>query len=62
MASNGSTCVEHASTPHAQSLQTKHAGIDAQLRAEMTRPAPDAATIQYLKKRKLQLKEEIARC
>ncbi|MEM9702479.1 MAG: YdcH family protein [Planctomycetota bacterium] len=27
----------------------------------MARPSPDAATIQYLKKRKLALKEEIAR-
>ncbi len=51
-----------ASKPHVQSLQSKHAGLDAQLRAEMTRPVPDAAKIQYLKKRKLQLKEEIARC
>lgn len=62
MASPAGTSTHQASTPHVQSLQTKHAGIDAQLRDELTRPAPDAATIQYLKKRKLQLKEEIARC
>lgn len=49
-----------ASTPHVQSLQSKHAGIEAKLRAELTRPAPDAVMIQYLKKRKLQIKEAIA--
>lgn len=61
MASSAGSPALQASTPHVQSLQSKHAGIDAQLRAEMTRPAPDATMIQYLKKRKLQLKEEIAR-
>lgn len=44
---------------HVTALQSKHAGIDAQLHEEMNRPAPDAATIQQLKKRKLRLKEEI---
>ena len=42
-------------------LQTKHAGLDAQLRDELARPAPDAAMIQAIKKQKLRLKEEIAR-
>ena len=28
-------------TPHVDALQTKHAGLDARLRAEMARPAPD---------------------
>lgn len=46
---------------HVHALQSKHAGIDAQLREEMARPSPDAAIIQHLKKRKLALKEEIAR-
>lgn len=46
---------------HVHALQSKHAGIEAQLRDELARPSPDAATIQYLKKRKLALKEEIAR-
>ena len=41
-------------------LQSKHAGIEARLRDEMTRPVPDTATIQALKKQKLRLKEEIA--
>ncbi len=45
---------------HADALQTKHAGIEAQLREEMNRPSPDAATIQALKKRKLRIKEELS--
>lgn len=44
---------------HVSALQSKHAGIDAQLRAEMARPAPDDVTIRQLKKRKLALKQEI---
>lgn len=45
---------------HVQALQSKHAGLEAQLRDEMNRPAPDHATIQLLKKRKLRIKEELA--
>ena len=45
---------------HLNALQSKHAGIEARLRDEMTRPVPDTATIQALKKQKLRLKEEIA--
>ncbi len=44
---------------HVNALQSKHAGLEAKLRDEMSRPAPDTATIQYLKKQKLRLKEEI---
>lgn len=44
---------------HASALQSKHAGIDAKLREEMNRPAPDAVTIRQLKKKKLQIKEEM---
>lgn len=46
---------------HITALQSKHAGIEAQLREEMARPAPDTATIQSLKKQKLRLKEEITK-
>ncbi|NQX95130.1 MAG: YdcH family protein [Erythrobacter sp.] len=46
---------------HVHALQSKHAGLEAQLREEMARPSPDTATIQHLKKRKLALKEEIGR-
>lgn len=45
---------------HTSALQNKHAGIEAQLRAEMNRPSPDATMIQALKKKKLRIKEEIA--
>ena len=45
---------------HVQALQNKHAGLEAQLREEMSRPAPDTGTIQLLKKRKLQIKQELA--
>ena len=47
-------------TSHVAALQNKHAGLDAQLREEMNRPAPDTATIQQLKKQKLQIKQELA--
>ena len=46
---------------HVDALTTKHAGIDARLKAEMSRPAPDAGRLQALKKQKLRIKEEIAR-
>lgn len=45
---------------HTQALQEKHHKLDAQLHEEMTRPMPDSATIQAIKKQKLMLKEEIA--
>jgi hypothetical protein len=48
-------------TSHVDALQTKHAGLDARLRAELARPAPDAAMIQDIKKQKLKIKEEISR-
>ncbi|MXO89387.1 YdcH family protein [Pontixanthobacter aquaemixtae] len=44
---------------HVNALQSKHAGIDARIREEESRPAPDTATIQALKKQKLRLKEEL---
>lgn len=48
-----------ASSAHVSALQTKHAGLEAQLRDEMNRPAPNTATIQSLKKKKLRIKEEL---
>lgn len=45
---------------HVSALQTKHAGIEAQLREELSRPFPDMATIQKLKKKKLRIKEELS--
>lgn len=48
-----------ASSTHVSALQSKHAGLEARLREEMNRPAPDAATIQTLKRKKLRIKEEL---
>ncbi len=48
-------------TSHVIALQTKHAGIDRLIQLERNRPLPDDVTLQTLKKRKLRLKEEIAR-
>jgi hypothetical protein len=48
-------------TSHVDALQSKHAGLDARLRAELARPAPDAAMVRDIKKQKLRIKEEIAR-
>ncbi len=45
---------------HTSALETKHAGLEEKLRAEMNRPSPDAATVQALKKKKLRIKEELA--
>lgn len=45
---------------HVTALQAKHEGLERQLREEMSRPSPDSAMIQALKKQKLRLKEEIA--
>ncbi|MBC7158679.1 MAG: YdcH family protein [Porphyrobacter sp.] len=45
---------------HVAALQAKHDGLDRQLRAELSRPSPDTAMIQSLKKRKLMIKQEIA--
>ena len=48
-------------TSHVDALNTKHAGLDARLRDEMARPAPDAGLLQDIKRQKLRIKEEIAR-
>ncbi|ANU08737.1 YdcH family protein [Paraurantiacibacter namhicola] len=45
---------------HTQALQEKHTKLDARLHDEMSRPVPDSATIQTLKKQKLMLKQEIS--
>ncbi len=42
---------------HVTALQTKHDGLERRLRAEMTRPSPDSALIQSIKKQKLRIKE-----
>lgn len=45
---------------HVAALQTKHDGLERQLRVEMTRPSPDTALIQTIKKQKLRIKEAIS--
>ena len=45
---------------HVSALQLKHAGLERQLEEEMSRPLPDLAIVQTLKKRKLRIKEELA--
>lgn len=45
---------------HISALNTKHAGLERQLRDEMTRPAPDQARVKDLKRRKLRIKEQIS--
>lgn len=47
-------------TSHVSALNAKHAGLEARIRDENTRPAPDSLMIAALKKQKLQLKQEIA--
>jgi hypothetical protein len=44
---------------HVDALKAKHAGLEARLHDEQTRPAPDIAMIQKLKKQKLLIKEEL---
>ena len=47
-------------TSHVSSLQLKHAGLEKRIEEEMSRPLPDDAVIQTLKKQKLRIKEELA--
>ncbi|HEX7783090.1 YdcH family protein [Sphingobium phenoxybenzoativorans] len=44
---------------HISALQAKHAGLDARIKAEVSRPMPDAVLVATLKKQKLRLKEEM---
>lgn len=46
-------------TTHVSALNAKHAGLEARIRHETTRPAPDSLLIAALKKQKLQLKQAI---
>jgi hypothetical protein len=45
---------------HVSALQLKHAGLERRIEEELSRPLPDHATVQSLKKRKLRIKEELA--
>ncbi|HSQ95830.1 MAG TPA: DUF465 domain-containing protein [Croceibacterium sp.] len=47
-------------TTHIAALQAKHEGLEARLRDELSRPAPDDAILRTLKKQKLRIKETLA--
>jgi hypothetical protein len=44
---------------HISALQLKHQGLERQIRDEQGRPSPDEITLQSLKKKKLQIKQEL---
>ena len=46
-------------TSHSTSLQLKHAGLERRIEEEMSRPMPDNAMLQALKKQKLRIKEQL---
>jgi hypothetical protein len=46
-------------TSHSSSLQLKHAGLERRIEEEMSRPMPDPAMLQELKKQKLRIKEQL---
>lgn len=46
-------------TSHVSALQLKHAGLERRIDDELSRPLPDPAMLQQLKKRKLRIKELI---
>jgi hypothetical protein len=48
-------------TAHFTALSAKHNSLDQRIAAESQRPAPDQMLIAELKKRKLRVKEEMAR-
>lgn len=45
---------------HISALSAKHAGLEARIKAESSRPMPDAILVASLKKQKLRLKEEMS--
>lgn len=46
--------------PHVSALQHKHEGLERRIQMEMSRPSPDFAQVQTLKKQKLRIKEELS--
>lgn len=51
----------HGLSARAEALAKRHALVDRYLADEMRRPLPNDAVLRNLKRRKLQLKDEIAR-
>ena len=50
-----------SSVDHIEALKAKHASLEQAIHQENTRPHPDDDTIGSLKRKKLQIKDEIAR-
>ena len=48
-------------SPHLDSLRSKHAALETEIQDEQRRPGADSIQLTSLKRRKLQLKEEIER-
>lgn len=48
-------------TGHVEALETRHAEVEARLHDETNRPLPDSIACAEMKKRKLALKDELAR-
>jgi hypothetical protein len=46
---------------HAASLKARHAELEEVLEVETHKPNPDETAIKEIKKRKLQIKDELAR-
>ena len=46
-------------TSHSSTLQLKHAGLERKIDEELSRPMPDTAMLQALKKQKLRIKEQL---
>lgn len=46
---------------HISALEAKHAGLDRRIADESQRPLPNQMLIAELKRRKLRVKEELAR-
>ena len=46
---------------HVSALSAKHAGLEARIKAETSRPMPDGILVASLKKQKLRVKEEMSR-
>lgn len=46
---------------HVETLNARHARLDAKLAEERNRPLPDAARLTQIKREKLRLKEELVR-
>jgi len=49
-----------STTSHLTALERRHASVDAEISTELQRPAQDELRLGMLKRKKLELKDEIA--